>query len=213
MKIRCNIKLFTSLNVIIGKTSSYTSKGILRNYHYWSDPKLGPGFIPNRSIPFSCHACTTILSIHWDSKIKEVINQPRYGRVYSCRYSQIVGYHNNWILMNFLDDGIDEEYYKKSNLIILDGNMMNISLNIMKVKYGAIDTDDSLCNGYYIIKFSSSPNTLQADLSIDEQLILSGKIACEGTYFFPISIDSRDYVLQKNKSINTIFPLKDKNQC
>ena len=44
---------------------------------------------------------------------------------------------------------------------------MNMSLIIMEVKYGAIDTDDSLCHGYYIIKFSSYLYTLQEDLCID----------------------------------------------
>ena len=43
----------------------------------------------------------------------------------------------------------------------------------MEVKYGAIDTDDYSCRGYYIIKFYSYPYTLQADLSIDGQVISS----------------------------------------
>ena len=68
----------------------------------------------------------------------------------------------------------------------------------MKVKYGAIDTDHSSCHGYYIIRFSSSPYTLQADLSIDGQVISSGEILCEGNYFFPININYHYYVLQKN---------------
>ena len=75
--------------------------------------------------------------------------------------------------------------------------MINIFLIIIEVKYGAIDTDDSLCHGYCIIKFSSSPITLQVDLSIYRQAISSGKITCEGTYFFPIDINSHYYVLQK----------------
>ena len=52
---------------------------------------------------------------------------------------------------------------------------MNMSLIIMEVKYVAIDTDDSSCHGYYIIKFSSLPYTLQSDLSIDGQVISSGE--------------------------------------
>ena len=51
---------------------------------------------------------------------------------------------------------------------------MNMSLISIEGKYGAIDTDNSSCNGYYIIKFSSSPYTLQADMSIDGQVISSG---------------------------------------
>ena len=55
----------------------------------------------------------------------------------------------------FLDDATDEEYYKKINRTIIYGNMMNISLIVIEGKYGAIDTYDSSCHGYYIIKFSS----------------------------------------------------------
>ena len=63
---------------------------------------------------------------------------------------------------------------------------MNMSLIIMEGKYGAIDTYKYSCHGYYIIKLSSYPYTLQADLSIDGQVISSGKIVCEGNYLFPI---------------------------
>ena len=56
--------------------------------------------------------------------------------------------------------------------------------------YGAIDADDYTCNGYRIIKIYSSPYTLQADLSIYVQVISSGGIAWEGTYFFLININS-----------------------
>ena len=58
--------------------------------------------------------------------------------------------------MNFLYYGTDEEYYENINQTILDGNAMNMSLIIIEVKDGAIDTADYLCHGYYIIQFSSS---------------------------------------------------------
>ena len=45
----------------------------------------------------------------------------------------------------------------------------------MEGKYGAIDTDDYSCHGYCIINFSSSPYNLQAELSIDGQVISSEK--------------------------------------
>ena len=98
----------------------------------------------------------------------------------------------------FLDEGTDEEYDENINQTIFDGNVMNMSFIITEGKYGAIDSDDSSCHGYYIIKFFSSPYTLQADLSIDLQVISSGKILCEGTYFFPINIIYYYYVLTKN---------------
>ena len=33
----------------------------------------------------------------------------------------------------------------------IEGNVMNMSLIITKGNYGAIDADNSSCNGYYII--------------------------------------------------------------
>ena len=81
MKMIWNNKLFPSLNAINGKKSPYSSKGILRHYHYRSDLKLGTVIVAIRRTLCSCHACTAILSIYWDSKIKETIHQPIYFRV------------------------------------------------------------------------------------------------------------------------------------
>ena len=39
----------------------------------------------------------------------------------------------------------------------------------MEGDYDAIGSDGSSCHGYYIIKFSSYPYTLQSELSIDGQ--------------------------------------------
>ena len=83
-----------------------------------------------------------------------------------------------------MDDGTDEEDYEHINRTILDGNFMNMSLIIMEGCYGAIDADNSSCNGDYIIRFSSYPYTLQADLSIDGKFISSGEMVCEGNHFF-----------------------------
>ena len=53
--------------------------------------------------------------------------------------------------------------------------MMNMSLIIFKGNYGAIYADNSTCHGYYIIKFYSSPYTLQEEFSIDGQVFLTVK--------------------------------------
>ena len=70
---------------------------------------------------------------------------------------------------------------------------MNISLIVVEGDYGDIDAEDFTCHGYYIIKFASSPYTLQTDLNIDGRVIFSGEILCEGTHLF-ININSHYYV-------------------
>ena len=82
-----NNKSFPPLHVVNGKTYPYGRKGIIRHFNHQSDPKLGPGIFTIRRIPCNCHACTTILPLSWDSKIKEEVNWPRYVRVYNCKYS------------------------------------------------------------------------------------------------------------------------------
>ena len=124
----------------------------------------------------------------------EEFHQPSYGRVYNCEYSQIIVCYNNWTIIIF-HNGTYEKEYKHINQTILDGNLMNTYLIIMEGKYYDINADDSTCHGYYIIKFSSYPYNLQADLSIDGQVISSGENICEGTYFFPININYHDYYL------------------
>ena len=115
MRMRWNNKLFPSLNSIHGKKSPYGSKGILRYYHYQSYPKLSPVIVAIRRITCSCHYCTTVLSLYWYLKTKEAFNQPIYGRFYNCKYSQIIGCHNNWVLMNF---NMMEQMKKFTNTLI-----------------------------------------------------------------------------------------------
>ena len=139
MKLRWNNEVFSSLNVVNWKPAPYGSKGVIKQYNYRSDTRLGPGIVSIRIIPCSCHVCTTKLSLPWGSTIKEACNQPIYGRVYNCKYSLIIGSHNNCIIMNFLDIGTDNVEYEYINITIFDGNVMNISLIITKGNYGAID--------------------------------------------------------------------------
>ena len=46
------------------------------------------------------------------------------------------------------------------NRTILYGVVMNMYLIITEVNCGAVDDDDSVCHGYYILIFFSYPYTL-----------------------------------------------------
>ena len=99
--MRQNNKRVPSLYVIKSKISLYAGKGILRHYHSRSDPKLGSVIVAIKIIPCIFHSCITILCLSWYSKTKEAVIQPRYGRVYNCKHSQILGCRNNWIIKIF----------------------------------------------------------------------------------------------------------------
>ena len=126
MEILWNNKPFPSLNVINGKSYAYVSKGVLRNYHYRSEIKFVQGVVAIRCMTRSYSAYTTILPLPWDSTTEEAFKQKIYCRVYNCTYFLIIGSPNNWIILNFIDDGTDNVDYKCVNQTILDGNVMNI---------------------------------------------------------------------------------------
>ena len=65
-----NNKPFLSLNFIMGKSYSCGSKGVLRNCNFWYDPKLGPGIVAIRKIPYIFHNCTAILSLSFEKKYR-----------------------------------------------------------------------------------------------------------------------------------------------
>ena len=68
-----------------------------------------------------------------------------------------------------------------------------------------MDSDDTSCHGYYIIRFYSSPYTFQKYLNIYGQVTSSGEIVCKGTNFYPIPINYYYYVFPSNKENNTMI--------
>ena len=59
-------------------------------------------------IPCSFHDFKKTLPLPWYSTVKGAFNHPRYGRVYNYKQYLIIGSHNNWIIMNLIDDGTDK---------------------------------------------------------------------------------------------------------
>ena len=80
--------------------------------------------------------------------------------------------------MDFLDDIKDEVQYDHINRTLLDSNVANMLFIIYKVNFGDVDAGDHSCHGYYIIRFSSLPYTLQEDLIMDRQIVFSRKMVC-----------------------------------
>ena len=148
MKLQLNKQLSPSLNILNGKTSPYGIKVVLRHYHFRSDTKLGPGVVALRIIPYSCHYFTQQLSLPWDYKIKYACYKKIYGRVYYCKYSIILGYLNNGIIINFIYYDTYDVDYEHINRTIHNGNVTNMSLIISKGNYVAIDADDNSLHGY-----------------------------------------------------------------
>ena len=63
--------------------------------------------------------------------------------------------------MKLIDNGTYDVEHEHINITILDVNFTNMSLVITEEKFGAIDTDHTSFQDYYIIIFLSSSYTLQ----------------------------------------------------
>ena len=104
--------------------------------------------------------------IPWYSLIKEAFNHPRYAIICNCKYFIIIGSSNNLIIINVLYDVTENVGYECNNQTIIDGNIMNMFLIIIELKYGSIDDNYSTYHGYYIIRFSLYTYNRQEDLNI-----------------------------------------------
>ena len=120
------------MNVIHVKTSPCGGKGVLTHNHYRSDPNLGQGFVSIWIISISFQSCTTQLSLTWGSKIKNACNHPIHGKACDFKYFLIIRSHNNWMVISYGDDGINEVKYDHINTTLLYGNITNMSLIICK---------------------------------------------------------------------------------
>ena len=59
------------------------------------------------------------ISLPLNYKTKDSCNQPRYDRVRYFKCSLIIGFHNNWIIINFFDVITDEVEYEYINITII----------------------------------------------------------------------------------------------
>ena len=190
------------MNVKKDRRSPFDSKDNIKHYDYYSDQKFGTGIIAIIIILFIYQNFTTLISLTLDSKKKDSVIHPRYSRIHNCEYYRIIGWHKNCIITNSLYNGTYKCIYKHINRTIFDGTLLYMSLIVVEVKYGEIDTHDSSYHGYFIINSSSYTYTLQTDLSIYGHIISYREMVFEGTYLFPVK---NNFFLQRNKSINMIF--------
>ena len=66
--------------------------------------------------------------------------------------------------------------------MVLDGIIENMASLVQLGMYGAINTDDTTRNGFYVIQFISDSYTLQSNTKIDGKVISSGKLIAKSPY-------------------------------
>eukprot|EP00957_Ditylum_brightwellii_P058779 4456310-Ditylum_brightwellii.AAC.1 len=51
--------------------------------------------------------------------------------------------------------------------------------------YGAVNTNDSRADGFYVVKFVENPHTLQEEVEVNDETTESGSLVCAAHYLSP----------------------------
>ena len=74
--------------------------------------------------------------------------------------------------------------------------------------YGAIKTDDTTTNGFYVIQFLSEAYTLQNNTKIDRQVISAGELVVKAQYLCSMQENTNWYWKQQPIQQTIILPTR-----
>ena len=97
--------------------------------------------------------------------------QDRYKPVTNCTYWPVLGYFNNWNIIQFSHKSTPSDSFDEIHQVVLDGISDNMASLVESVKYGSINTTDTSTNVFYVINFTSEAYTLQYNTTIDGKII------------------------------------------
>ena len=120
----------------------------------------------------------------------------RYKPVTNCTYWPVLGSFNNWNIIEISPKSTSSDTFDEIYQVVLDGISDNMASLIESGKYGAINTNDTSTNGFYVIKFTSRAYTLQENTIIYGKIITSGELVAKAKYLCSIQIDTNWYCNQ-----------------
>jgi hypothetical protein len=164
--------------------------GVMQCYNIRADPDLGLGKIALRRIPCACHGCQGQLAKPWQPNVA-ASEQPRY-KPGNCELAPIFADGlNDWHIADVKqetgDDGGDLDEIDEANSRLLVGIATRMAERVIDGGVGVFATEDPDADGYYLVKWTTCPYTLQEDQLLKEyippQLVKAGELVCEGKYF------------------------------
>ena len=147
MNIYCNKNQITALNVCSPYYKPHGARGLSKHYHLRFDPKLGMGKCEIRRIPCACVACTSMLDKPSISGIPSD-KQEHYKPVTNCTYWPLIGYSNNWNMIQLSKKSSPYDAFDEMHQVVLDGINENMESLVESGEYGAIDTTDTVTNDF-----------------------------------------------------------------
>ena len=102
----------------------------------------------------ACVVCISMLDKPWISGISPD-EQERYKPVTNCTYFPVLGYFNNWNIIQFSQNSTPSDAFDEIHQVVIHRISDNMALLVESGKYGSINTTDTTINGFYVIMFTS----------------------------------------------------------
>jgi hypothetical protein len=159
--------------------------GLKSVYNICADPDLGLGRVAVRRILCACEACHKQLMQEWDPNV-EAKEQDRYSSCTTCILWEIFEGLNDWNIVQLLPgkDNDDEEI-QTIHKMVLDAKVE--SLRVEEGKIGAFQTEDPDSDGYYLVKWTSTPYRLEEAHELTEYnppiIVPKGGLVADAVYF------------------------------
>jgi hypothetical protein len=161
--------------------------GMRAYYNIRTDPDLGLGFAALRCVACGCNACKEQLARPWMPGVDKH-EQTRYATNEECVLWRSYEGANDWRTCELLpatDD--DERGAHDLGRCIINAMEAHMSLMTREGGVGAVGTTDDAAMGYYVVKWTSEPYTLQAVAEGVSSVIVAGVMVVDAFHFSTLS--------------------------
>ena len=151
-------------------------------YNIRTERELGPKRAMVRMIPCGCAACVEQLKRPWDSSVDDPLRQERYKQNRECKLWPIFEGINDWRIAEVQEtSATDPQDLEDLYAEVLGDAAAQMEEAVQVGNYGAqgVDGDE-----YYLVRFNSTPYTLQEDTTSHNQVIKAGERVCNATYLY-----------------------------
>ena len=181
MKIYYDNNQFPALPFCGPHPKPHVARIFSKRYHLRFYPKLGHSICAIHRIPCACVGCTSMLEKPWIYGIPSK-KQACYQPVTNCIYWPFLVSYNHCNIIELTPTSTPFEAFDGIHTVVFDRICENMASLVQSGMYGAINTDETTTNVFYIIQFISEAYKLQNNTTIYGQVISAGELVVKAQY-------------------------------
>ena len=105
----------------------------------------------------------------------------------------MLGYFNNWNIIQFFNKSTTYEDFDEVHKVVLDGISENMSSLDHNVKYIAVDTVDTTFPSYSVARLIPELYTLQVNKIVNKQVINADELIVDARYLIMMKANTNWY--------------------